>query len=423
MTSAGDRNLAAGFLVALMLAFALFRLAAFALQRLARRRGFGRNPSLRLALANLHRPGAPTVAILLALGIGLSVLAALALVQSSLTRAIEETVPATAPTFYLLDIQPDQIAGVEAMAKAEPGATGIDQVPMLRGRLSALAGVPVDRLKAPPDLAWVLQGDRGVTWAATVPAGTRLVAGSWWTPDYAGPALVSLDAEVARGFHLKLGDSLTVNVLGRELSATIANLREIDWSKLGINFVMVFTPGLLDKAPQTWLATVHLPAAGADDFERRLIDRYPNVTAVRVAEAIAAIARVVRAVEGAVSAVGLITLGSGLLVLAGVVASARRRRAYEGVILKVLGAERRQILAALALEYGMIGLAAACLAALIGSLCAWAFVTLTLELAWSLDIRAVIVTLLGGLALALGLGLGGSLASLRRPPARELRNP
>src|SRR5207245_596698 len=190
-------------------------------------------------LSNLHRPGAPTAQIVLSLGIGLTVLVAVALVEGNLAREVDTRLPAEAPAFYFIDIQPDQLAGFAALVAATPGAR-FDQVPMMRGRITRLNGVPVEDASVAPDAQWALRSDRGLTYAADLPRGSRLAAGTWWPSDYEGPPLVSFDEALARGMGLSVGDTLTVNLLGREITATIANLRSIDWERLGINFAMVF---------------------------------------------------------------------------------------------------------------------------------------------------------------------------------------
>ena len=218
VVTAQDRNVALWFVAGVIAAFALFRATGAAILWVARRLGRPRRPVLRLALANLHRPGAPTAQIVLSLGIGLTVLVAVALVEANLSHEVETKVPAEAPAFFFIDIQPDQLAGFDALVRATPGAR-FDQVPMMRGRITRLNGVPVEDAAVAPEAQWALRSDRGLTYAASLPQGSRLAAGAWWPPDYQGPPLVSFDAALARGMGLKVGDTLTVNLLGREITA------------------------------------------------------------------------------------------------------------------------------------------------------------------------------------------------------------
>jgi putative ABC transport system permease protein len=248
-------------------------------------------------------------------------------------------VPAEAPAFFFIDIQPDQLAGFDALVRASPGAR-FDQVPMMRGRITRLNGVPVEDAAVAPEAQWVLRSDRGLTYSASMPQGSRLAAGTWWPSDYQGPPLVSFDAALAGGMGLKIGDTLTVNLLGREITATIANLRSIDWERLGINFVMVFAPGTLEHAPQTHLAAVYLPLAEEEDLARAVTERFPNISAIHVREALDALNRIVGMIGSAVRLTALVTVGAGALVLGGAVAAGHRRRVYDAVVLKVLGATR-----------------------------------------------------------------------------------
>ncbi|HLB79661.1 MAG TPA: FtsX-like permease family protein, partial [Dongiaceae bacterium] len=256
----------------------------------------------------------------------------------------------------------------------------------------------------------------------TPPDGSRLVAGEWWPADYRGPPLVSLDAEVAAGFGLALGDSVSVNVLGREVTGTIANLREVDWATLAINFVMVFSPGLLDDAPQTHIATVRVAPAAEAGLQRAVTDRFANISAIRVKEALEAVGRLLGAVSAAVGATATVTLLAGVLVLAGAVAADHRRRVYDAVVLKVLGATRADIAGAFLIEYGLIGLVAAAVAAVLGSAVGHYFVTRVLHGDWVFLPGIVAAAAPLGAALALALGFIGTWRALGRRAAPLLRN-
>jgi len=350
------------------------------------------------------------------------VLVAVASIQGNLRRELAETMPAHAPSFYFIDIQPAEAAEFDAIAKSEPGLSDLERVPMLRGRITRMKDVPVEKLAPPKHEGWVLQGDRGVTWAATPPKGASLVAGSWWPADYKGPPLVSLDSEVADAFGLKLGDSITVNVLGREITGRIANLRRIDWETLGINFIMVFSPGILESAPQTDIATLRVPPDRELDLQRRLTDRFPSISAVHVREALASVMRIVDAMGAAVASLAGVALVAGVAVLAGAVIADRRRRIYDAVVLKVLGATRADVLAGLALEYGILGLATAAFALLLGSLSAYGFVSWEMEQPFVLLPSVALTTALAGAAIAVVIGLAGTWRALGHKAAPLLRN-
>ncbi|HUA53196.1 MAG TPA: FtsX-like permease family protein [Candidatus Sulfotelmatobacter sp.] len=422
VATAPDRGLAAWFVVGAAASFLVFRLLALGLIGLARAVGRPRHPRLRLALANLQRPGAPTASVVLSLGLGLTVLVIVALIEGNLSREIAERLPERAPSFFFIDIQPDQLAGFDALVAHFPGVASVQQVPMLRGRITRLNGVPVERSKVASDARWALDSDRGLTYAADPPAGTDIVAGSWWPPDYKGPPLVSFDAGLAGGMGLKVGDVLTVNVLGREVDARIANLRAIDWSSLGINFTMVFAPGLLEAAPHTQLAAVYADAAAEEPLVRAVSDRFTNVSAIRVKDALAAINEILGAIGVAARITASITLLAGTLVLAGAMVAGHHRRVYDAVVLKVLGATRRDLIGAFLLEYGLLGLATALIAGAAGTLGAWLVVTRVMHAEWTFLPATVAVVATLCAALTICVGLAGTWRALGQKAAPLLRN-
>jgi putative ABC transport system permease protein len=420
--SAGERMLALWFVLAAFGTLLIFRLLAMAIMALSRRLARRRSGMMRRALADLAGPGAPTRSVVLSLGLGLTVLVAVASVQGNLRRELAETMPAEAPSFFFIDIQPDQLADFDALVRAQPGFGDLESVPMLRGRIVRLKDIPVEQLPPPSTERWVLEGDRGLTWSAQPPRGSRLVEGSWWPADYRGPPLISLDAEVARAFDLKLGDHLSVNLLGREITGTIANLREVDWSTLAINFVMVFSPGVLEAAPQTHIATVRIDAAQELALQRRVTDRFANISAIRVKEALASVGRIVEGLGAAVAAMAATALAAGIAVLSGAVLADRRRRIYDAVVLKVLGATRGNLLGGLALEYGIMGLMTAAIALLLGSLAAYAFVHWGMEGDFVLLPGLALATAAAGAGLAILIGLLGTWRALGQKAAPLLRN-
>ena len=295
-----DRFLALWFVIAASIALGVFRLFGAGVMALARRARGVRHPGLRLALANLHRPGAPTASVVLSLGLGLTVLVTVALIEGNLSRRFIEDLPEDAPAFFFIDIQADQIDGFQTIAAATPGIERVVAVPMLRGRITAINGRPARVADVAPESRWVLRGDRGVTWSTAPPRNSTVVDGAWWPADYGGAPLISFDAETARGFGVGLGDSLTVNVLGREIEGTIANLRDIDWQTLGINFVMIFSPGTLEGAPRTHIATVYGAPEAEGPLERDVTNAFANVSAIRVRDTLETINTIIEDIGAAV---------------------------------------------------------------------------------------------------------------------------
>jgi putative ABC transport system permease protein len=421
VATAPDRKFALWYVAGAVAAFVLFRGAGWLVVAAARRWPRPGRPLFRLALGNLHRPGAPTARIVLSLGIGLSVISAVGLVEGNLAVEIDGRLAEHAPADFFIDIQPDQLSGFADILRAVPGAS-FEQVPMLRGRITRLNGTPIETAEVAPQAQWALRSDRGLTYAATLPAGSRIVEGEWWPADYRGPPLVSFDAELARGMGLKIGDTLTVNLLGRDITARIGSLRQIDWERLGINFVMVFAPGTLEAAPQTHLAALYAAPADEERIVRAVIERFPNVSAIPVHEALAALSRVVAMIGQAIRLVALVTLGAGILVLGGAVAAGHRRRVYDAVVLKVLGATRGAIAAAFLIEHGLVGLLTALVAAIFGTILAYVLVTGPLRTDWVFLPVPLLLIAGGAVLLTLVLGFAGTWRALGGKPAHYLRN-
>jgi putative ABC transport system permease protein len=419
---APDRHVALWFVLGAAATLIAFRLLAQGVIAAARRVGRVRRPSLRLALANLQRPDAPTGSVVLSLGIGLTVLVTIALIEGNLLREVRDALPAAAPSYFFIDIQPDQVAAFDRLMTTTPGVSGFERVPSLRARISRINGVPVERVNVAPNAQWAVNSERGLTYAARPPRGSRIVAGRWWPADYAGPPLVSLDSEIAHGMGLKIGDTLTVNVLGREVTAEIASLRAIDWTSLGINYVIVFAPGTLEGAPQTHIATARATPGAEDALERAVTDRFPNVSAIRVKDALEVVARILGQIAAAVRLTAAITLVAGTLVLAGAVAAGHRRRVYDAVVLKVLGATRGDFGRVFVVEYGLLGLVTAAIAALIGSIAAYLVLTRILHADWVFLPDAVLAIALLATILTLVVGFAGTWKALGAKAAPLLRN-
>lgn len=420
--SSGDRRFAAGFCAAAVAALLLFRLGAWGLVVLARSLSHLRRPALRLGLANLHRPGAPTALMVVSLGIGLTTLAAITQIEGNLRRQLVNEMPGRAPNFFFIDIQSDQAQRFDGVAGGIPGVAEVKRVPSLRARVFAVKGTPAEQWETTPETAWALRGDRGLTYSAEPPAGTQLVEGPWWPAEYRGPPLLSFDATIAKGWGVGIGDVITVNVLGRNIDLKIANLRNVDWRGLGVNFTLVASPGLLEAAPHTHIATVRGDPAQDGTILRVLTDAFPNITGIRVRDALEAVASLLGRLGTALTAIGGVTLLAGALVLAGAVAAGQRQRVRDAVVLKTIGATRAQIRAAWTVEYALVGLVAGGLAAIAGSAAAWAVVVLVMQGQWVLLPGTLAATVLGCTLLTLLCGQVGTALALRARPGPLLRN-
>jgi putative ABC transport system permease protein len=420
--TADSRRIAGWFVLGALAAFIAFPLLARLVMLAAAHAGKPRLAGLRLALANLHRPGAPTPIVMLSLGLGLTVLVATALIEGNLREQLTSRIPKDAPAFFFVDIQSTQMPAFEKALAAIPGAGALDKVPSLRGRLVKLGGKPVNEVAVPSDARWAIDGDRGVTYAATPPEGARIVAGDWWPADYHGPQLVSFDETLAKAFGLGVGDTITINVLGRDIDATIASLRHIEWTTLAINFVFVFSPGILDKAPHTFLATVKATPAAEDAIFKTVTDQFPNVTVVRIRDAIETAAGVLGNIGLASEVIGFLSILAGVLVLAGAMLATQQRRVHEAVVMKVLGATRARIAGIFAWEFAALGLATAVAAIAVGTLGAYLVVSRLMGLDWTFLPMVAVAVALGAMALTLAFGLAGTLAALRQRPLALLRN-
>lgn len=421
LTSA-DRRLALWFIAGALACFLVFRGLSAAVTSLARIAPRPAQPSLRLALNNIHRPGSPAGSAIFSLGLGLTVLVIVALVQANLNRLVDETVPEEAPAFFFMDIQSDQISAFEEVLRQVPGVGRSERYPTLRGRITAIAGVPVGEAQIAPEVRWAVRGDRFLSYAAELPRDTEIVAGRPWPRDYSGPPLLSLTADVARGFGIGVGDTLTVNVLGREITAEIASLREVDWSTLDLNFALLFAPGTLEGAPQTHIATVYVSPAEETTLLRAVTDRLPNVSAIGTREVLANVARTLERIGTVFQGMAAVALITGFLVLAGAISADQHRRIHDAVIFKVCGATRRDILSAFAAEFLLLGLAAALISALVGGLAAWGILEGLMNTPFTLQAATVVITLGAGLLLTLVLGLAGTWKALGQKPAAYLRD-
>jgi putative ABC transport system permease protein len=420
-----DKRVAAAFVASSIAVFALLRGIAAGLMALARRLPRSRFTMLRLAIANIYRPGALTPSVVMSLGLGLAVLVTITQIDGNLRRQFLAALPDRAPSFYFIDIPAAEAGRFGAFLKAQAPQSTVEDVPMLRGRISAARGVRAEDLKPSSDTEWVLQSDRGLTYTGEIPKGSKVIEGKWWGPDYYGPPLVSFEKKIADGLGLKIGDEVVVNVLGRDISATIGNMRTVDWQSLGINFVLVFSPNAFKGAPHTHVATLaeaHPDPAGDAKIIKAVADAFPMVTSVRVREALDTIGAVVTNLVLAIRGASAVTLISAILVLGGALAAGHRHRVYDAVILKTLGATRARLLGAYALEYLMIGFATAVFGVFAGSVAAWLIVTrlMTLSFVWQAGSAAGVVA--AALLVTVGLGLAGTLVALNQKPATVLRN-
>ena len=427
LASAADMRLTAGFLGGTAALLALLALLGWAIRRLAAHLPSPKSPLLRLALANVHRPGAQTGALVTALGFGLSAFVLLAVIETSLSANIARKVPARAPDYFVLDVPRDRLAEFEsAVHQTVPGAA-IRSVPALRGAILAYGPegrmTRVADLKAIPENAWALRGERGLTYADAVPEGNSLVEGEWWPKLYTGTPLVSVDEKLRDALDLKLGDIITISLLGVERSAKIASFRRIDWDSMGFNYVLVFSPNAISDAPHNLAATIDIPPGSAKaGLLRRLVRAFPASSVIETGAILRDARALLNQMSVAILSAASVTVLAGIAVLLGAIAAARASRLYDTVILRVLGASRGQLLALQFAEYGLLAVVLAGVAMALGSAIGWLVIVQLFDFDWLPDWREVFAVLGAGLALVLGFALAGSLPLLRAKPAQALRD-
>ncbi len=422
--SAHDQRVAAVFLAAIAFAFIVLRVVAVGVAALARRSPRVNSPALRLAIGNIHRPGALTPSVVLSLGLGLTLLVTLTLIDGNMRRELTGSLPERAPNFFFVDIQSADLDGFRNLLREHSPEAKIIEVPMLRGRIRELNGEDVTKLNVPPAGRWVLRGDRGITYAKNQPENSTLTEGQWWAADYDGEPLVSFSAQEAGELGLKIGDTVTVNVLGRNVTARIANFRKVEWESLSINFVMVFSPNTFRGAPHAWLATLGDPGASPEKeatILKSVTNTYPTITSVRVKDALEIIDKLVGQLATAIRAAASVALIASVLVLSGALAAGNRARTHDAVILKTLGATRAMLVRTFTYEYLMLGAATAVFALASGGVAAWYVVSRIMKMPSAFLPDVALLTLVIALVLTVGIGLAGTWRILGQKAAPVLR--
>ncbi|MFD1913352.1 ABC transporter permease [Halodurantibacterium flavum] len=418
----GVPQLALGAAGGVMGALVILWLAAMAISRLARRGARSRAvrgwPAWRLALGAVGGPRSEATSVILSLGLGLAVLAAVGQIEWNLRQAIQGDLPDRAPAYFFVDIQNDQLEGFLQRLDQDPAVSRVDTAPMLRGILTQINGRPAREVAGDH---WILRGDRGVTYSDAPTAETVVTEGSWWPEYYDGPPVISFAAEEGAEMGLSLGDEITVNILGRDITATITSFREVDFSAGGIGFVMSMNPGALAGAPHTHIATVYADEMAEAAILRDLAGAYPNITGIRVRDAIDQVAGALGGIATATAYAASATLLTGFIVLIGAAAAGERGRIFEAAVLKTLGATRGRILGSFALRSALMGGAAGLVAVAAGALAAWAVMRFVMEAPFRIEPISATAIVLGGVLATLLAGLVFALRPLAARPAHVLR--
>jgi putative ABC transport system permease protein len=418
----GNIKITTAFAMGTLASLLVFMAVARLVQCMARKLSHSQRPMLRLALANLYRPGATTPSIVVALGIGMSLLVALALIGTNLRHQISEGLPKDSPAFFMIDIQPDQLEPLKSELLSISGVTSFDSLPMIRGRITRLKGTAVEELAIPEAAQWAVRGDRGITYAREIPPKTSVVEGAWWNADYVGEPLISFDAKLAKEMGLAIGDTLSVSIMGQEITGRIANLREIDWTTLRMNFTIIFSPDALKNMPVTHLATVVATPESEPVILSRMGVDFSNVSAIRMRDSVKEIVTMLTHISYVVLITASLSVILGVLVMAAAISATLNQRIYDTVVLKVLGIERKTILTVYGLEFSLIAFIVAGLAILVGTGAAWGVMQLMIFSKFIIFPSIVASVLIGCLAIAITLGLIASIRALAVKPLSILRN-
>ena len=424
VVSSENQFIALVFIAATAGAFVILRGVAAGVSWLARRAPKVASPALRLAIGNIHRPGALTAPVVLSLGLGLTLLASLALVEGNLRGNLAGAMAERAPNFFFIDIQGRDLDRFTDVLEATSPGGKIVRVPMLRGRILQFNGEDASKRSIDPNARWVLQGDRGITYTRNIPANSTLKEGTWWPNDYSGEPLVSFSAEEGAELRLKLGDTVTVNVLGRNITARIANFRNVEWRSMSINFVMVFSPNTFRGAPHAWLATLTDGAATPEadaKVMREVTNAFPGITSIRVKDALDVASDIVAQLAVAIRAAASIAIVVSVLVLAGAIAAGNRARIHDAVVLKTLGARRTMLMRAYLYEYFLLGLAASIFALAAATAAAWYVMVEIMDLPFSFLPGTAASTVVLALLVTAGTGLLGTWSVLGQKAAPVLR--
>lgn len=422
VSSSFDTKFAVWFVVGAFACLLIFWGIGWGISRAAGKVAIRNHPALRLGMRNLYRPGNATANTLISLGLGLTVMVSVTLIEMNLRQGIEQNLPKDAPSFFFLDIQNDQKDGFSNLLLQQPDAHTLKLSPNLRGRIVSVNGVPAAQALVDKSESWLLQNDRGFTYTGELPAHSEITSGEWWPADYKGPPLISVVEDVERGFGVKVGDEITVNILGRDITAKIANVRSVNWMNFTINYAITFAPGALDGAPHSWLATVVADPAAENAIQKTVGKAYPNISMIRVSETIETAGNILGNIATAVRVTALVAIVVGILVLSGSLAATRTQRLYDVVVLKVLGVQNKTLMQSFLLEFGLLGLFAGGLSIVLGSVVSWAVLEKLMDLGWNFYAGPAMVTGLAGISLTMLIGWIITGRILATPAAAHLRN-
>lgn len=418
-----ERSFVVYFIVAAAASLFLFYGVGTALVWLLLKLPKPKKPIWRIAISNITRPGSQSLNIIMALGLGMALLSSIALIDGNLRHQIDEGLPLRAPSFFVADIQEDKIAELKVFLQKQKGIRDIKIVPLMRASLVKINGKPVSEYKdkVADDIAWVLRGDRGVTYASQKPEGVVIAKGRWWDKNYQGAPLLSISENVAEGLGLEIGDSLTVNLLGVKVKTTIHNFRKIYWAEGGMNFVLIFSPSPFNQISANYFATFRAEDTYIENINQKLLEKFPTMVVIETSEALKIISSLLEQIAIAARFSSAWTLLAGILVLAAAMATSFQQKLSESIIFKVLGARRSMIAKAGIAEYLLLGLAAAIAALIIAALASYAVITFLWQAEFLFLLDVFLLTIISSMLISLGCGLAINHRLLAQKPAPYLR--
>lgn len=434
---AGSWRVGALFIAAFAGAVVLLGLAARALLRVLTR---WPRPDLlifRQALGNVLRPGSQAVSITIAIGIGVMVVTTVSLVERSLLAQVGENRPSDAPTFFFIDIQPDQTEEFVRLLHQRTNDPAPRLTPLIRSRLASIKGQPIklealseaeeqkekSEAKKEQRKKWYLTREYVLTFLQELPKDNQVVAGEWWKPGQAFTTpLISIEEEAATQLGLNIGDTIEVDIQGVFVMGEIGSIRKVEWGNFSTNFYMIFSPGSLDGAPHTYVATVRVSPSEEVVLQQAVVTAFPNVTAINMGDMLESFARVLDRLSLAIRAVALFCVLSGCFVMAAALAATRYRRLYESVILKALGATRMVIAQSFAVEYALLGALGGLLGTMLASGLSWAVLETVFDLSWSLHPAILASGCAATVILTVLVGFFSTYRILGQPPLAVLRH-
>ena len=421
---AGSLKVAGIFVGASVAALVLLATLGRLLAWTARRARFARGPVLRHGLANLHRPGGHAGVVVVALGVGVMLLVAVALLERSLLNQIDHERRRDTPSFFFVDIQDDQRDRFASIVAGASGGVAPALTPVVRARLSAVNGTPVTRTlveRRSRDKSWYFTRDYVLTTMAAPPATNTIVRGQWWNGAGSPRPQVSIEEDAAGVLGVGVGSRLTFDVQGVPIEAEVSSVRRVDWQSLTLNFFVIFSPGALDGAPTTYVGTARVPADRETAVQDAVVSAFPNVTAVPVRDVLERVAGVLDQLALAIRSVAVFSIASGLAVMLGALAASRYQRLYESVILRTLGASRGTVARTFAVEYGCLGAAAGLGGSVLAALLAWVVLRFVLAVPWTFEPVALVLGVAATTAMAIAVGFLATWRLLGAKPLTVLR--